>query len=545
MNRKQKIIVNTTGIVLVMLILIGLTYAYFLTRINGNTNDKSISVSTTNLVLDYGEETENIIVKEALMPGEIAAVKIFSATNEGNSVVSYGAALEKISYTDLRNNESIDKLERQNDLVYTLECKQYLKNGFTLDTNGKVAGTEDGDCNGKKETIFPTRTEFSLMVKNTIDTEHTQVYKLVISYKYVDEDQSNDMNKKFEAKVNIVDLKTKGDEINPYSANKKTLKYHIINNAILKNGSTEFIEVPRTIPAKEINDVNERSLSISEDDYGISYYFRGNVIDNYVSFAGMCWRIVRIQGDGSVKMILASELECNDKNVTGDTGYTTDGAIGVQGTKLRADYGYKVVNSNNVGDYINSTTGARSKLNEWIERKITKNSDKQLLKQEEWCIGDLHTAYDYDTYELKKESASELISQGVSFRYGAGKRIYNTQIPTYKCDGNKSNEGEIDINNVGLLTADEIAFAGAKFMTDNFNYYLNNNASVNVWWAISPSFYVSNADSYFNTLYTGLLRENNLTNEIRTIRAVISLKQSTEIIGGIGTLEDPYVIKSI
>ena len=49
MNRKQKIIVSTTGIFLVLLILVGLTYAYFLTRINGNTNDKSISVTTANL----------------------------------------------------------------------------------------------------------------------------------------------------------------------------------------------------------------------------------------------------------------------------------------------------------------------------------------------------------------------------------------------------------------------------------------------------------------------------------------------------------------
>lgn len=28
------------------------------------------------------------------------------------------------------------------------------------------------------------------------------------------------------------------------------------------------------------------------------------VIDNYVNFAGMCWKIVRIAGDGSIKLIL-------------------------------------------------------------------------------------------------------------------------------------------------------------------------------------------------------------------------------------------------
>ena len=61
MNRKQKIIVSTTGIFLVLLILVGLTYAYFLTRINGNTNDKSISVTTANLRLVYSDGTDGVI----------------------------------------------------------------------------------------------------------------------------------------------------------------------------------------------------------------------------------------------------------------------------------------------------------------------------------------------------------------------------------------------------------------------------------------------------------------------------------------------------
>ena len=40
----------------------------------------------------------------------------------------------------------------------------------------------------------------------------------------------------------------------------------------------------------------EKNMSVATDDYGTSYYYRGNVIDNYVNFAGMCWRAVRIAG---------------------------------------------------------------------------------------------------------------------------------------------------------------------------------------------------------------------------------------------------------
>ena len=45
MNRKQKIIISVTGIFIVLLILVGLTYGYFLTKISDNTNTKSISVT--------------------------------------------------------------------------------------------------------------------------------------------------------------------------------------------------------------------------------------------------------------------------------------------------------------------------------------------------------------------------------------------------------------------------------------------------------------------------------------------------------------------
>lgn len=95
-----------------------------------------------------------------------------------------------------------------------------------------------------------------------------------------------------------------------------------------------------------------------------------------------------------------------------------------------------------------------------------------------------------------------------------------------------------------MLTVDEIAFVGGKIGIDNSNYYINKNAAVNVWWVISPSFYVSDFDSFFNVLNTGLLRENNIINDVRTIRPVISLKSNVDVFSGIVTLNEPYVIKS-
>ncbi len=53
--------------------------------------------------------------------------------------------------------------------------------------------------------------------------------------------------------------------------------------------------------------ISEALLASTEDDYGTSYYFRGAVKNNYVQFANKCWRIVRIVGDGFVKLVLHND----------------------------------------------------------------------------------------------------------------------------------------------------------------------------------------------------------------------------------------------
>ncbi len=46
---------------------------------------------------------------------------------------------------------------------------------------------------------------------------------------------------------------------------------------------------------------------MTEDDEGESYYYRGTVKNNYVSFAGFVWRIIRRNGDGSIRMIYSGK----------------------------------------------------------------------------------------------------------------------------------------------------------------------------------------------------------------------------------------------
>ena len=53
------------------------------------------------------------------------------------------------------------------------------------------------------------------------------------------------------------------------------------------------------------SDKSDRGLYMMEDEYGKSYYYRGSVTNNYVKFAGYYWRIIRQNGDGSVRLLYA------------------------------------------------------------------------------------------------------------------------------------------------------------------------------------------------------------------------------------------------
>ena len=58
-----------------------------------------------------------------------------------------------------------------------------------------------------------------------------------------------------------------------------------------------------------LTDETKDGLFSLEDDYGLSYYFRGAVENNYIKFGTnatgeeMWWRIIRINGDGSIRIL--------------------------------------------------------------------------------------------------------------------------------------------------------------------------------------------------------------------------------------------------
>ena len=175
MNRKQKIIVSITGIFIVLLILVGLTYGYFLTKINGNTNTKSISVTTANLKLTYSDNSAEILGENLkLIPSDTKiGTKTFTVTNNGDDT-SYIVVIENVSITKDGTTNTFES----NDFRYTLSCT-------------KKDGTR---CDGvSTQSVFPING--GVLVGNSISKDDVHIYTFKMWYIDTGIDQSNDMGK--------------------------------------------------------------------------------------------------------------------------------------------------------------------------------------------------------------------------------------------------------------------------------------------------------------------------------------------------------------
>ena len=523
MNRKQKIIVSITGIFLVLLILVGLTYAYFLTRIQGNTNTKSISVTTADLKLTYGDGNGIIAPTDKLLPGTTLQSKTFTVTNEGDSKTEYGVIFDKV----------FNELSRQQDLVYTLNCTSTI-----------------GNCNGvTNETIFPNGggtkdngTGYGIAVTNSIEKNAVHTYTLVVKYLDPNVDQSEDMGKTIQARVNIADLKS----LNPYSSDTtNTIAKAVVNNAMTvtssnkAKGYAEFLPTPKTTPAKEKSLDNEASLSMTTDDEGITYYYRGAVNNNYVNFANKCWRIVRIEGDGSIKLILDDNTTiCNSST------YSRDWRIGDE-----VIYGY---DSKYYANYDNYSGGLKTSLTDWYNSKMKTYESK--LKSESICLGDLTTKYNH---AITPQPYSQT-GQDEYFSYATHNNS-TSGISTLRCTGEKTKAAY-----AYTITEDEVLHAGAI----NYNlresssigkFYLNGRYTLGEtngygwygFWTITPMYRLftpnNNIDSYVDSVAVvdGVGKNgNNLVTGYYTFyaRPMVTLKAGTVLASGDGSKTTPYVV---
>ena len=605
-----------------LMILVGLTYAYFLTKITGNTNEKSISVSTANLELAYGDGTIQILKNDTPLEPSSNAIgtKDFTVTNNGNSKTNYVVVIEDVVIKNTIDDTTTTF--NSNDFRYTLTCTK--KDGTT--------------CDGvSTQSVFPITG--GIMVGNSIDVDDVQSYVLTLWYIDTGIDQSKDMGKSLQAKVNIKDI---SQITNPYSSNKNSLAYNIIENAKNKTNGTELLSSPKTQVAEETsyskrtgkyengqeldmstqsywyygstyNDAQpwnggsgndyvsecsdtivgkyisyptvgeswyvkscksstvaivgveiydyEKNIAVAPDDYGISYYYRGNVIDNYINFAGMCWRAVRISGDGSIKLILEDQdstcaTSDGNWNISTATGGTTKtGNFGYTEyalNTLTASDGTQNSNTKSLMNYLNGETNNATSMATAFKNFQTGALANYLdkLKTGDWCLND--TAYASENDNTTALTSQEIIDKQVkriSFYYDSYVRLKGktAKESSFKCNGTNINKfaGNTDMY-VGTLTADEIVYAGGKINVDNSDYYLMNDYqklnNLRFWSLSTSNFFVDYDDAFFVN-YSGSIYNGQYIMSALSFRPAVQLKSNIQISGGSGTKENPYIVE--
>ncbi len=337
--------------------------------------------------------------------------------------------------------------------------------------------------------------------------------------------------------------------------------------------------------AETENPDGKEKLYTSPDNYGTSYVFRGNNddVNNWVTFANHTWRIIRINGDGTLRLI----YQCATPNCQ-----TTEGEQTQIGTSA---YKSEPYNDNTYVGYYYGTAHTEEKPNPSYEETHSNSTPSNIAKAvDEWYSGtgamnayteylDGSTGWCNDRVVVKGNwnnyngdgtgqsasgyaPASRLIAKGGGWR--------KNQYPTLKCgvvmpeedptdvegfssfdkiDTNalkrdlfttsgSSRGNEILTNPVGLITSDEVAMAGGFGGTVGTNYWLYTNR---YYWTMSPVRFNLNG----TTADVSGVRDDGYLSPAavrgtRGVRPVVNLKADIEFSGGNGKSDNPFVVNT-
>ena len=333
---------------------------------------------------------------------------------------------------------------------------------------------------------------------NRIKFEGKKVYYTLYenNKKIVDKTKlENNSSKAISTFVNIDGNKTKSYKLVLDNPDKDKVSFEIVleksdqsasvfSQAILANNKIE--KDPKTKVGEEVS-VTDEGLIADVDDNGNTYYFRGDTSKNYVTFADKTWRIVRINGNGTVKLVLNNDI-------------------------------------NSASMYKEGTTDRLSNT-----KKITNLEMYSSLK--DWYNNNLK---DYDEYIYNYNFCMDTTKEGDNLANYLRINLANT--PTFNCLGTKNSL------KIGLLTVDEIIYAGAKVNEQNNHYYLYNSESASSSWTLSPAKDAVEGLYYYELTQTGSVTYNSTGESTKNLRPVINIKKDIEVEGE-GTKENPYTLK--
>ena len=267
------------------------------------------------------------------------------------------------------------------------------------------------------------------------------------------------------------------------------------------------------------------------------YYFAGDAKNNWVKFANFYWRIIRTNYDGSIRLLYAGTSPDTTSGYIGKSAFNT-----TKNDPMYVGYKYGTTGSleNNRLNTNNSTI--KTYIDNWYNNNLSSYS-KYISTEAVYC----------NDRKLVPESTYK--TDGTAFYYAPFGRLNTNKTPTYNCTNNKdafsgSNSEAKLTYPIGLMTADEIAYAGGKADTSLTSpyawYYLNSSGESisGTWWSLSPSYWLGSFSGVWLVYGSGLpgYLNGNSAALSAAVRPAVSLKSCIKYSTGNGTPETPYEI---
>ena len=308
---------------------------------------------------------------------------------------------------------------------------------------------------------------------------------------------------------------------------------------IVKNDNNIHDEIPYFANVA----TTDEGIYKAEDDWGDSYYFRGAVTNNYVKFAGYYWRIVRINGDGSIRIIYdgtsahANGESSDDRQIqvsSYNSSYNDNAYVGYM-------YGSTGANSYAATHANNNNSTIKGVLDNWYTINIANKGFGDKISKEAGFCNDrgLVGILGYGTNETSYASVNRFLD--VTWTWP------NVLNPTLKCNQinndlytvSESSKGNKALTYpIGLITVDEMVFGGGNGRSTNTNYYLYTGQD---YWTMTPRNF-SNWAIVFYVEKNGIIGSNISVYSPYGVRPVINLARDVVIKSGNGTIDTPYEI---
>ena len=271
------------------------------------------------------------------------------------------------------------------------------------------------------------------------------------------------------------------------------------------------------------------------------YYFAGDAKNNWVKFGGFYWRIIRTNYDESIRLLYSG----TSHNTT--SGYIWTSAFNSPYNNDPMLVGYMYGTSGSLASNRTNTNNSAIKtyIDNWYKNNLSSYS-KYISTEAVYC----------NDRELAPGSTYN--TGNTSFSYATKERLNTNKTPTYNCtnikDAFSGSNSEAKLTYpIGLMTADEIAYAGGKEFTSlpsPYAWYYLNSAGGSItgstyWWSLSPFGWSGSYSTVWvvfgssNPGYLSYIRANDTS---YGVRPAISLKSCIKYNTGNGAPETPYEI---